>query len=76
MYIHFSGMDYFLDEKKFREMIAAAGPPPPLNMEEVIAIQQRMREMEVDFMEHLEMTAMPVPHRELQRYLDGLIAGD
>jgi len=71
MNIDCCGVNYYLDEEKFKE--AMSKPAPPLKMDEVIAIQHQMRELELDLMARIKQTAAPDPYTELQRYIDELL---
>ena len=74
MWVHMFGVDYYLDERAFKECVNK--PAPPWRLEEVVEIQRQMTTLDNLVFQHLQQSAAPDPLDTLRKYLDGVIAGE
>lgn len=73
MHFNFLDKEYYLDEQRWVERMTPK-QGPPWRIEEVIAIQHRMKESEERILEYLRQTATPDPIDTLRKHLDEMIA--
>ena len=80
MFVEFGGRYFYLDEESFAERItkaeAATDKEHPWRIEEIVAIQQRMKSLDDLLLEHMRATATPDPIERLREHIAQMCSGE